>query len=146
MSRSGWRQRGLPRRRQIRWPTFKGATAARITERKGPTLPNPLASPDEVGSRPDVRLWVVGAIFVALFALMGVRLAFLQIVQHKQSAEVVATNSLRTVTVPAPRGEVVDRSFDALVANSVHQELSSCRVPRRPRTPPSSAAWLRSRA
>lgn len=123
MSHAGWRHRGLPRERRVHWPTFRGAKATRITERKGPTLPNPLAAPEDVGSRPDVRLWVVGGVFVVLFAFMGVRLAFLQIVQHTQYLEAVASNSTRTVTVPAPRGEIVDRSFDVLVANSVHQQL-----------------------
>jgi penicillin-binding protein 2 len=128
VSHAGWRHRGLPRERHVRWPTFRGAKATRITERKGPTLPNPLAAPEDVGSRPDVRLWVVGGVFVLLFALMGVRLAFLQIVQHTQYVEAVASNSLRTATVPAPRGEVVDRSFNVLVANSVHQELVMSRA------------------
>jgi len=112
----------------MRWPTFRGMTATRITERKGPTLPNPLAAPEDVGSRPDVRLWVVGGVFVMLFALMGVRLAFLQIVQHTQYLEAVASNSVRIVTVPAPRGEIVDRSFKVLVSNSVHQELVMSRA------------------
>jgi penicillin-binding protein 2 len=132
VSRAGWRQRGLPREHRARWPSFRRATATRITERKGPTLPNPLAAPEDVGSRPDVRLWVVGGVFVLLFAFMGVRLAFLQIVQHTQYLEAVATNSQRTVTLPAPRGEIVDRSFKVLVSNTVHQELVMARAEATP--------------
>jgi penicillin-binding protein 2 len=123
VSRAGWRQRGLPRERRVRWPAMRGVKATRITERKGPTLPNPLAAPEDVGSRPDVRLWVVGAVFVMLFALMGVRLAFLQIVQHTQYLEAVAANSTRDVTVPAPRGDILARNGTVLVSNTVHQEL-----------------------
>ena len=124
----GWRTRGLPRTGSLRLPSFRGARRERITERKGPSLPNPLASPEDVGSRPDIRLWIVGAVFAALFAFMGVRLAFLQLVDHAAYAATVASNTLRTVTEPAPRGEIVDRSGAVLVDNTVHQQLVLSRL------------------
>jgi penicillin-binding protein 2 len=114
----GWRGRGLPSTTRI--PRLR---RGRISERRGITLPNPLAAPDEVGSRPDVRLWVVGAVFLALFGFMGVRLAFLQIVDHAAYAATVEMNSLRTAHIPAPRGDIIDRTGSVLVANSVHREL-----------------------
>jgi penicillin-binding protein 2 len=121
--KKGWRQRGLPRITSVRLPSWRGVHGGRITERRGPSLPNPLAAPDEVGSRPDVRLWVVGVVFAMLFAFMGVRLAFLQLADQGAAAAVVQSNSLRTVTVPAPRGEIVAREGTVLVANEVHREL-----------------------
>jgi penicillin-binding protein 2 len=124
----GWRQRGLTRRRRVRLPTFVGAHAERITERRGPSLPNPLAAPDEVGSRTLVRLWVVGLVFAILFVFMGVRLAFLQLADHAAYAATVQTNTLRTVSVPAPRGQIVSREGTVLVANEVHQELVLSRL------------------
>ena len=124
----GWRSHGLPRSASVRWPSFGRSRGDRITERKGPSLPNPLAAPEDVGSRPDVRLWVVGGVFALLFVFMGVRLAFLQLVDHAAYAATVATNTLRTVTVPAPRGEIVDRTGLALVENTVHQQLVLSRL------------------
>jgi penicillin-binding protein 2 len=124
----GWRQRGLPRLTSIRWPSWRAARGQRITERRGPSLPNPLAAPEDVGSRPDVRLWVVGAVFAVLFGFMGVRLAFLQLADHAAYAATVQTNTLRTVSVPAPRGVIVAREGTRLVANTVHQELVLSRL------------------
>ena len=124
----GWRTRGLPRTGSVRWPALGRARRERINERQGLSLPNPLATPEEVGSRPDVRLWVVGGVFLLLFVFMGVRLAFLQLVDHAAYAQTVATNTLRTVVVPAPRGQILDRNGNLLVSNTVHQELVLSRL------------------
>jgi penicillin-binding protein 2 len=107
----------------VRLPSWRGVHGGRITERRGPSLPNPLAAPDEVGSRPDVRLWVVGVVFAVLFSFMGVRLAFLQLADQQAAASTVQSNTLRTVSIPAPRGEIVAREGTVLVANEVHREL-----------------------
>jgi penicillin-binding protein 2 len=123
----GWRQRGLPRLTSVRWPSWR-PRGERITERRGPSLPNPLAAPEDVGSRPDVRLRVVAAVFAVLFAFMGVRLAFLQLADHAQYSLSVQTNTLRTVSIPAPRGEIVSREGNKLVANTFHQELTLSRL------------------
>jgi penicillin-binding protein 2 len=111
----------MPRART--WIPRLGGGKLRINERRGPSLPNPLADPEEVGSRPDVRLWVVSAVFLALFGLVGVRLAFLQIVDHASYAASIVDDSVRTVAIPAPRGEIVDRNGLVLVANTLQQEL-----------------------
>lgn len=124
----GWRGRGLPRVASMQWVSLRTRRKERITERKGPSLPNPLATPEEVGSRPDVRLWVIGGLFALLFVFMGVRLAFLQLVDHAAYAETVASNTLRTVAVPAPRGEILDRTGVVLVSNAVHQQLVFSRL------------------
>ncbi|HEV3212653.1 MAG TPA: penicillin-binding transpeptidase domain-containing protein [Acidimicrobiales bacterium] len=123
----GWRQRGLPRLTSIPWPSFRLTRGVRITERRA-SLPNPLAAPEDVGARPVARLWVVGAVFAVLFAFMGVRLAFLQLADHAAAAATVQLNTLRTVSVPAPRGEIVSRQGTKLVANTFHQELVLSRL------------------
>ncbi|HLK44762.1 MAG TPA: hypothetical protein VKT18_02180, partial [Acidimicrobiales bacterium] len=120
----GWRGHGLPRGASLRLPRLRSRGVPRINERRGPSLPNPLAAPDEVGSRPDVRLWIVAAVFAALFVFMGVRLAFLQIADHAAYAAAIQTNSIRDTTVPAPRGDILARSGLVLVANRVEQQLS----------------------
>ena len=113
----------------VRWPRWRRSSRVdRITERRGPSLPNPLAAPEDVGSRPDVRLWVVGAVFLALFCFMGVRLAFLQLADHAAYAATVQDNTLRTVSIPAPRGKILAREGTVLVANTVHQELVLSRL------------------
>ena len=126
MSR-GWRSRGLgvP---SVRLPSWRGARPPRITERKGPSLPNPLAAPDEVGSRTVLRLWVVGLLFLGLFGFMGVRLAFLQLADHAALAATVQTDSVRTVSVPAARGQILAREGTVLVANTIHRELTLSRL------------------
>lgn len=121
--RKSWRQRGLPRSSRVALPSVARSRRDRITARKGPSLPNPLAAPDEVGSRPDVRLWVIGGIFAILFIFMGIRLAYLQLADHAAAASTVASDTLRSVTVPAPRGEIVDRTGTVLVSNTVDHEL-----------------------
>ena len=108
-------------------PSWGRSRGIRITERRA-TLPNPLATPEQVGSRTVVRLWVVGAVFAVLFAFMGVRLAFLQLADHAAAAATVQLNTLRTVSIPAPRGEIVSRQGTKLVANTFHQELVLSRL------------------
>ncbi len=122
MRSTGWR-RGLPRSPRGRLPW----RARGVAPRRAPSIPNPLAGPEEVGSRPDVRLWVVAAIFLALFSFMGIRLAFLQLVDHAAYAATVAQDTLRNVDVPAPRGSILARDGSVLVGNALDQELALSR-------------------
>ncbi len=123
----GWRSSGLPRMTSLRLPRWRWRRTERINERRGPSLPNPLAAPDEVGSRPIARLWIIGAVFTLLFAFMGVRLAFLQIADHAAYASTIQANSLRTTAIAAPRGDILARSGLVLAANEVEQELALSR-------------------
>ena len=63
-----------------------------------------MASPEEVESRPARRWLVIGGFFTILLIALIVRLFFLQVVDYKTSVETVASNSLRTTTIPATRG------------------------------------------
>ncbi len=59
------------------------------------------------------QLWRFGlviACFVALFALVGLRLERLQLVQGTQFSVMNSKQRERTWTLPAPRGDITDAS------------------------------------
>ena len=82
-----------------------------------------VASPEEVPSRPRLRINVIAVIVLALFGVMVLRLWSLQVIDHRKYAAAVNTNALRVVTVPAPRGLIVDRNDTVLAGNKVENEL-----------------------
>jgi len=82
-----------------------------------------VASPEEVPSRPRLRMTIVGAIVLVLFAVMALRLWSLQVIQRRQFAAAVNANVLRAETVPAPRGLIVDRRDTVLAGNKVENEI-----------------------
>jgi penicillin-binding protein 2 len=82
-----------------------------------------VASPQEVPSRPNLRLAVIGLIFFALFATMVLRLWSLQIIGQKNATAAVKSNAVRIVSVPAPRGEILDRNDRILVGNQVEEQI-----------------------
>lgn len=90
-----------------------------------------VASPEEVPSRPRLRINVIAVIVLALFGVMVLRLWSLQVIDHRQYAAAVNTNALRTVTVPAPRGLIVDRNDTVLAGNKVENELVLSRAEAR---------------
>jgi penicillin-binding protein 2 len=69
------------------------------------------------GSR--VRLAVVGVVAFAVFSALFVRLWFLQVVSGNDVAAAVQTNSVRTVRITAPRGDIFDVKGNLLVDNAV---------------------------
>lgn len=64
-----------------------------------------------------VRIATLGGIVVALLALLLVRLWFLQIISGEAYAARAENNHLKTVVVEAPRGNILDRNGQVLVAN-----------------------------
>ncbi len=82
-----------------------------------------VASPEEVPARPRVRMRVVAAIVFVLFGVMVLRLWDLQVIDRHQYAAAVNQDSLRTVTIPAPRGLIVDRRDTVLAGNKVENEV-----------------------
>lgn len=67
--------------------------------------------------RAAVRIATLGGIVVALLALLLIRLWFLQIISGEAYAARAEGNHLRTVVVEAPRGNILDRNGQVLVAN-----------------------------
>jgi penicillin-binding protein 2 len=67
----------------------------------------------------QVRIGIVGVVIVAVFSALFARLWFLQVGSNTTVAAAVQTNSVRTVHIPAPRGEILDVKKNVLVDNAV---------------------------
>jgi len=65
--------------------------------------------------RTIVRLRVVGVLVAALFALMFIRLYYLQVLDTSGYSQAVAQNQVRLVQLPAPRGLILDRSGSTIL-------------------------------
>lgn len=71
---------------------------------------------------------IIGGFFLVLFALLIGRLFVLQILDYKTSVAAVNTNSLRTTSIPATRGLILDRAGHTLVANITTVEIRLSRA------------------
>ena len=91
--------------------------------RKGVNVASIVGSPEEEESRPSLRLRIVGVTVLVLFGLLVLRLWTLQVVDGKSYAANVTRNQVRVVSIPAPRGEIVDRSGTVLVSNTSQEEI-----------------------
>ncbi|HXY28520.1 MAG TPA: hypothetical protein VEH82_09605, partial [Acidimicrobiales bacterium] len=103
------------------WPS--DARQPRMRPRKGVNVASIVGSPEEEESRPNLRLRVVGAMVLLLFGVLVLRLWTLQVVQGKSYAAAVTRNQVRVVSIPAPRGEIVDRNATVLVSNVPQEEI-----------------------
>ena len=64
------------------------------------------------------RLVAVGVVFAALFAVLTLRLWYLQVSTVATAQEVAEQQQLRVVSIEAPRGDIYDRSGQELLAGS----------------------------
>ena len=113
--------RGKARRASGRDP--HRARHLRMRPRRSVNVAAFVAAPEEVPSRPRVRIRVVGAIVFVLFAVMALRLWDIQVINRHQYASAVTQDVLRTVTIPPPRGLIVDRRDTVLAGNKVENEV-----------------------
>jgi penicillin-binding protein 2 len=80
-----------------------------------------ISSPDE--RRPPItpqlamRVAILGGIALALFGIVFFRLWFLQVLSGDEYVAEARGNRVRNLTIPAPRGEMVDRNGRPLVEN-----------------------------
>jgi penicillin-binding protein 2 len=85
--------------------------------------------PDEASNpRPVVRLRVIGVFAIALFALMLIRLWYLQVLDASAANQSIVTNEVRSVPIPAPRGLILDREGGVLVGDGVSEDITLSRV------------------
>jgi len=91
--------------------------------RKSVNVASIVGNPEEEESRPNLRLRIVGIAVLLLFGVLVLRLWTLQVVEGKTYAAAVTRNQVRVVSVPAPRGEIVDRNGTVLVSNIPQQEI-----------------------
>ncbi len=87
-----------------------------------------LDAPDTTEARPGLRLRVVGIAVVGLFAVLGLRLWALQVLQAPAAAQAVVANQIRVVPVTPTRGLILDRNGNPLVDNLVTEEITLSRV------------------
>jgi penicillin-binding protein 2 len=85
-------------------------------------------APETTASRPGLRLRITGLIVVGLFALLGLRLWTLQVLQAPAAAQAVAANQIRAVAVEPTRGLILDRYGNPLVNNHVIEQITLSRV------------------
>ena len=91
--------------------------------RKSVNVASIVGSPEEEESRPNLRLRVVGIAVLLLFGVLVLRLWTLQVVEGKTYAAAVTRNQVRVASIPAPRGEIVDRNATVLVSNVPQEEI-----------------------
>jgi penicillin-binding protein 2 len=85
--------------------------------------------PDEgAEARPNVRLRIVGVVGFALFAVMLMRLWYLQVLDSNAATQQVVSNEVRTVPLPAPRGLILDRGDNVLVGDGVSEDITLSRA------------------
>ena len=87
-----------------------------------------LDAPDSTASRPGLRLRITGLVVIALFAVLGLRLWALQVLQAPAAVHAVSANQIRVVSIPPIRGEILDRTGTPLVNNVVTQQITLSRV------------------
>lgn len=92
------------------------------------TVGERLKPDDSVQPRPGIRLRVIGVFAVALFALMFIRLWYLQVLDAGAANKQVTTNEVRTVPIAAPRGLIVDRSGNVLVGDGITEDITLSRL------------------
>jgi penicillin-binding protein 2 len=64
-----------------------------------------------------MRVAILGAIALGLFAIIFFRLWYLQVLSGEQYLAQANTNRVRTLPIPAPRGRIVDRAGKVIVRN-----------------------------
>ena len=96
-----------------------------------PTPTRPSSSPPPLSGRPPVsreqtllRLSFLAALIVGLFVLVVARLWFLQVVTGSRYVVRAEDQSIRTVQVDAPRGDIVDRNGQPIVDTRYAQVVS----------------------
>jgi penicillin-binding protein 2 len=87
-----------------------------------------LDAPDTTDSRPGLRLRIIALVVVGLFALLGLRLWALHVLQAPAAAQAVAANQIRAVQVAPTRGLILDRYGNPLVNNVVTEQITLSRV------------------
>ncbi len=113
-----------PATRARRSRSWRGNTPRlRMRPRKSVNVASLVGSPEEEESRPNLRLRIIAVVVVVLFGVLVLRLWTLQVVEGKSYAAAVTRNQVRVVSVPAPRGEIVDRNGTVLVSNDSQQEI-----------------------
>jgi penicillin-binding protein 2 len=85
----------------------------RLARRDGETS----VEPYRVTPKLALRAAILGGILLAIFAALFLRLWALQVLAGQKYVNQAQANSFRTLSVPAPRGLILDRNGHPLVTN-----------------------------
>jgi penicillin-binding protein 2 len=77
----------------------------------------------QMGNRLALRIAIFGGVAIALFAVLFFRLWFLQVINGDKYLAEAKNNRMREFRVSAPRGNVLDRNGEVLVANGTSLAL-----------------------
>ena len=80
-------------------------------------------TPWHVNQQTILRAGILGAIAIALFVTLIVRLWALQIISGNEYLRIAENNQVRTVRLQAPRGSIIDRNGTVLVTNRLTYEV-----------------------
>ena len=96
--------------------------------RRGRFLPpDPrVVEPYRLTPRLALRLGILGAVTLGLFAVLFLRLWALQVLSGEQYLRAAQDNQLRTVRIEAPRGAIRDRNGRLLVTNVKATAAARC--------------------
>ena len=92
-----------------------------------PSRPEPTPDPVPLA----LRAATLGVIAAVLFGVLLFRLWALQVLHSDQYVAAAAQNSIRTLTMPSPRGQILDRNGNVLVSNtaSIAVQVDAARLP-----------------
>ena len=82
-----------------------------------------------------IRVAIIGAVALGLFAIIFFRLWFLQVLSGDKYLAEANTNRFRQLRIPAPRGEIVDRNGTVIVRNkrAIVVQLDPTKLPQEER-------------
>jgi penicillin-binding protein 2 len=89
------------------------------------------------------RVGVLGALAFLLFAIIGFRLWYLQVLTGTQNVAAETQNVVRNVPIAAPRGDIVDRSGRLLATTRVAAEVAIVKDDLPPAGPARQALYQR---
>ncbi len=79
--------------------------------------------PWHINQQTILRVGILGAIAIALFAFLAIRLWALQVISGNEYLKIAQDNQIRTVRLQAPRGSILDRYGRVLVDNRLSQSV-----------------------
>ncbi len=131
--RRSWRERPTGSLFSRLWRPWESLNPFRrrgrvINARRPVGIRDLVAPPEEVQARPERRWRIIGGFFLVLLVVLLARLFALQVLDFRTAVATVDANSLRVSPIPAPRGLIVSRSGQALVANRVTTEVELSRA------------------
>jgi len=98
------------------------STATERPPRRPPRRPQPagetVVEPYRVTRRLALRVAILGGVLLAVFAALFLRLWALQVLAGTKYVNQAQANSYRVLSLPAPRGRLLDRNGVALVTNA----------------------------